>query len=258
MKIAILPDETTIAATAADLVSEVFAAHPEAVFGLATGSSPLALYRELIARYQAGEISFAQSTSFNLDEYVSIEADHPQRYRNFISDQFTSHVDFNPAAVHGPDGNAADLEQECARYEAAIERAGGIDVQILGIGSDGHIAFNEPGESFASRTHVGVLTEQTRRDNARFFDGQLDRVPTHCLTQGLGTIMEARRIVLIAQGSGKARAVKELVEGAVSAKWPATILQMHPDAWILIDEAAGAGLELADYYREVWEKTHHA
>lgn len=258
MKIAILPDEAAIAATGADLVAEVFAAKPEAVFGLATGSSPLALYRELINRYRVGQISFAQSTSFNLDEYVGIDDHHPQRYRNFIADQFTSHVDFAPERVNGPNGNATDLEQECSRYEAAIERAGGIDVQILGIGSDGHIAFNEPGESFASLTHVGVLTEQTRHDNARFFEGQLDRVPTHCLTQGLGTIMRARRVVLIAQGEGKAHAVKELVEGAVSAKWPATILQMHPDVWVLIDEAAAADLELADYYREVWEKTRGA
>ncbi|MCS4485241.1 glucosamine-6-phosphate deaminase [Gleimia sp. 6138-11-ORH1] len=255
MRIAILPDDNTIGKVAADLIEELYRAKPNAVLGLATGSSPLPIYKELIARHQAGKLSFKHGKAFMLDEYVGIPNEHPERYRNVIDTEIASHVDFPADAVNGPDGNAPDLHAACAAYDRAIKDAGGVDLQILGIGSDGHIAFNEPGESLTSRTHVGVLTEQTRRDNARFFDGDIDQVPTHCVTQGLGTIMDARRLVLVAQGKGKARAIKELVEGAVSAKWPATIMQMHPDAWVLVDEAAAAELELADYYREVWEKS---
>lgn len=256
MRIAILPDDATIGKVAADLIEELYRENPAAVLGLATGSSPLSIYKELISRHQAGKISFKQGKAFMLDEYVGIDGEHPERYRNVIDTEIASHVDFPEGAVNGPDGNAADLHAACAAYDQSIKDAGGVDLQILGIGSDGHIAFNEPGESLTSRTHVGVLTEQTRRDNARFFDGDINQVPTHCVTQGLGTIMDARRLVLVAQGKGKARVIKELVEGAVSAKWPATIMQMHQDAWVLVDEDAASELELADYYREVWEKSH--
>ncbi len=255
MKIAILPDDSTIGSTAADLIEALYQRKPDAVLGIATGSSPLGIYRCLIERVNDGRLSFAQGRAFMLDEYVGIALDHPERYRNFIETNLASQVDFPEGAVNGPDGNADDLDAACAAYDQAIRDAGGVDLQILGIGSDGHIAFNEPGESLTSRTHVGVLTEQTRRDNARFFDGDLDQVPTHCVTQGVGTIMDARRIVLVAQGANKADAVRELVEGGISARWPATILQMHPDVWVLVDEAAASKLELADYYREMWDKS---
>lgn len=251
MDVLIVKDDATIGKLAADEYQRVLTAKPDAVIGLATGSSPLSTYAELIRRYQADTLSFAAATAFMLDEYVGIDPAHPERYRNVIDTEIASQVDLRPEAVHGPDGNASDLQAACAEYEAKIAAAGGVDLQILGIGSDGHIAFNEPGGSLASRTHLGVLTQQTREDNARFFDGDLDKVPSHCLTQGLATIMSARQLVLVAQGAGKAEAIRQLVEGPVSAKWPATIMQHHPNALVIVDEAAGSKLELADYYREV-------
>jgi len=163
-----------------------------------------------------------------------------------------SRVDFATGAVQGPDGLAEDIPAACAAYESAIAGAGGVDLQILGIGTDGHIGFNEPGSSLASRTRIKTLTRQTRIDNARFFGGDLDAVPTHCLTQGLATIMSGRHVRLGATGSGKAEAVHHLVEGAVSALWPATILQHHPHATVLLDDAAASRLQLADYYRETY------
>ncbi len=187
-----------------------------------------------------------------LDEYVGLPADHPERYRNVIEKEIASRVGWAPEQVQGPDGLAEDLEEACVRYEQAIVDAGGVDVQILGIGTDGHIAFNEPGSSLASRTRIKTLTAQTREDNARFFDGDLDKVPVHCLTQGLGTIMSARHLVLLATGKQKAEAVHQLVEGPVSAMWPATIMQMHQHATVLIDDAAASRLQLADYYRQTY------
>ena len=157
-----------------------------------------------------------------------------------------------PGAVEGPDGLASDIPAACAAYESAIQAAGGVDLQILGIGTDGHIGFNEPGSSLASRTRIKTLTRQTRVDNARFFDDDLDAVPTHCLTQGLATIMAARHVILVATGRSKAEAVHHLVEGAVSALWPATILQHHPHVTVLLDDAAARRLQLVDYYRETY------
>jgi glucosamine-6-phosphate deaminase len=182
---------------------------------------------------------------------VGLPADHPQRYRNVIDTAFVSRVDFGPGAVQGPDGSATDIPQACAAYEDAIRAAGGIDLQILGIGTDGHIGFNEPGSSLASRTRIKTLTMQTRRDNARFF-ADVDAVPTHCLTQGLGTILDARHVILVATGRHKAEAVHHLVEGAVSAMWPATVLQHHPHVTVLLDDAAARRLKLVDYYRETY------
>jgi len=254
VKVAILPDTTAIASVAADSFERLLARKPSAVVGLATGSSPLPLYDELAARTEAGRLSFAEARAFTLDEYVGLPEGHPEAYRSVIHRDFVDRVDFAPGAVNGPDGNAPDLPAEAARYDAAIRDAGGIDLQVLGIGGDGHLAFNEPGGSLASRTHVGVLTQRTRRDNARFFDGDLDAVPTRCLTQGLGTIMEARGLVLIATGANKATAVHEMLEGGVSALWPATLIQFHLDALVLLDEAAASELTLADYYREVWQR----
>lgn len=250
MKVAILNDETAMAEVAADRIEAVYTQDSRAVLGLATGSSPLALYAELARRHQAGRISFSQSTSFNLDEYVGLPAGHPQSYKEFIRHNFTDLVDLPADRVHVPDGNAADPDAAALAYDRAIREAGGIDIQVLGIGSDGHIGFNEPGGSLASRTHVGVLTSQTRHDNARFFDDDLFQVPTHCITQGLGTIMESRHAVLLATGENKAEAIRELVEGAVSARWPATVLQFHPDLLVVLDRAAASRLELADFYDE--------
>jgi glucosamine-6-phosphate deaminase len=250
MEVVIAPADE-LARLAADAVEGLLRANPETVLGLATGSSPLAVYDELARRHKDG-LSFARARAFMLDEYVGLSADHPERYRNVIEKEIASRVDFAPDAVQGPDGLAEDLPAACAAYEQAIADAGGVDLQILGIGTDGHIAFNEPGSSLASRTRIKTLTKQTREDNARFFGGSVDQVPRHCLTQGLATIMSARHLVLLATGRAKAEAVHQLVEGPVSAMWPATIMQLHPHATILVDDAAASRLQLGDYYRQTY------
>lgn len=252
MEVVVLPDAGRIGEVAADAIGALLTRTPDAVLGLATGSSPLAIYDELAARCRAGELSFARARGFTLDEYVGLPADHPERYRTVIDAVFVAKVDFAPGAVQSPDGLAADIPAACAAYEDAIDRAGGVDLQILGIGTDGHIAFNEPGSSLASRTRIKTLTRQTRMDNARFFGDDVDAVPTHCLTQGLATIMAARHVVLVATGRSKAEAVHQLVEGPVSAMWPATILQHHPHVTVLLDDAAARRLQLVDYYRETY------
>jgi len=252
MEVIISADADEIGRIGADAIAALLARKPDAVLGLATGSSPLAIYNELARRCQSGSVTFSRAFGFTLDEYVGLPAGHPQRYRNVIDEVFVSQVDFAAGAVHGPDGLAADIPAACAHYEEAIRDAGGIDLQILGIGTDGHIAFNEPGSSLGSRTRIKTLTRQTRSDNARFFGGDIDAVPTHCLTQGLATIMEARHLILVATGRGKAEAVHQLVEGPISALWPATVLQLHPHVTVLLDEAAARRLQLVDYYRETY------
>ncbi len=252
MEVIITEDAAQIGVLAADAIETLLGRKPGAVLGLATGSSPLVIYDELAARCDAGRISFRQARGFTLDEYVGLPADHPERYRTVIDSVLVSRVDFAPDAVDGPDGLATDIPAACAAYEAAIAAAGGVDLQILGIGTDGHIGFNEPGSSLASRTRIKTLTRQTRIDNARFFGGDVDLVPTHCLTQGLGTIMAARHVILVATGRTKAEAVHQLVEGPVSAMWPATILQHHPHVTVLLDAGAARRLQLADYYRETY------
>ena len=252
MEVVILHDAEEVGVVAADAIGALLDRKPAAVLGLATGSSPMAIYDELAARNDAGLVSFRQARGFTIDEYVGLPDDHPQRYRNVIDTAFASRVDFAPGAVQGPDGLAADIPAACAAYEDAIREAGGVDLQILGIGTDGHIAFNEPGSSLASRTRIKTLTRQTRIDNARFFSGDVESVPTHCLTQGLATIMEARHVILVATGRRKAEAVHHLVEGPVSAMWPASILQHHPHVTVLLDDAAARRLQLVDYYRETY------
>ena len=241
-----------IARWAADAVQALLRSRPDAVLGLATGSSPLALYDELARRHAESGLSFARARAFLLDEYVGLPPEHPERYRAVIDRELASRVDFAPGAVSAPDGGADDLAAACAAYEVAIREAGGVDLQILGIGTDGHLAFNEPGSSLASRTRIKTLTEQTRQDNARFFDGDADAVPRHVLTQGLGTIMEARHLVLLATGRAKAEAVHRMVEGGVSAMWPASVLQLHPHVTVLLDDAAASRLQLADHFRQTW------
>ena len=254
MELIVLDTASQIADRAADAIEDLLARKPDAVLGTATGSSPLPLYDELARRCRAGRVSFAKVTGFMLDEYVGLPEDHPERYATFMERNLRSRVDMRSGALHGPDALNPDLQAACEDYEAAMAAAGYCDLQILGIGSDGHIGFNEPGGSLVSRTHVGVLTEQTRRDNARFFDGDIDAVPTHCVTQGLGTIMDSRAHVFIATGEGKADAVRAMVEGGVTQRWPASVLQHHPDVTVLLDEAAASKLELADFYKEVWAK----
>lgn len=241
-----------LATIAADAISEVYAENPAAVLGVATGSSPLPIYQELSRRVKAGSLSLAKAKAFQLDEYVGLPADHPETYHNFIRREFADITDIDSNQVFGEDGLAEDLIAECARYEQAIVDAGGIDLQILGIGGDGHIAFNEPGTSLQSLTHPAVLTAQTRSDNARFFDGSIDKVPTHALTQGVGTILRARKIVLIANGENKADAVRNMIEGGVSMSCTGSALQLHNNVKILLDEAAASKLERIDFYREIY------
>ena len=241
-----------VARWAAGAVDALLRARPDAVLGLATGSSPLALYDELARRHAEEGLSFARARAFLLDEYVGLPAEHPERYAAVIDRELVGRVDFAPGAVRAPDGGASDIPAACAGYEAAIRAAGGVDLQILGIGTDGHLAFNEPGSSLASRTRIKTLTEQTRLDNARFFGGDPGAVPRHVLTQGLGTIMEARHLVLLATGRAKAEAVHRMVEGGVSAMWPASVLQLHPHVTVLADDAAASRLQLADHFRQTW------
>lgn len=251
MEIVILGGSRQIAKLAADAIEKLIRRKPGAVLGLATGSSPLPVYDELAARHGQG-LDFSRASGFALDEYVGLPAGHPESYREVVRREFTSRVNIAPGNVHGPDGTASDIPAACDAYEQAITAAGGVDLQLLGVGTDGHIGFNEPGSSFASRTRIKSLIEQTRRDNARFFNS-LAEVPHHVITQGLGTIMEAKHVILVATGAQKARAVRDFVEGPVAAICPASVLQFHPHATVLLDEAAASGLKLADFYRHTYE-----
>jgi glucosamine-6-phosphate deaminase len=221
------------------------------VVGLATGSSPLPVYRELINRHRREEISFAECSMVLLDEYVGLAPDHPESYRTFIRRELIDHVDLPDERLHGPATEKPDLAAVCEHYDQLLADLGGVDLQLLGIGSDGHIGFNEPGSSLASRTRMKTLTSRTREDNARFFES-IDEVPRHVVTQGLGTILDARHAVLVASGEAKAAPIAAMVEGPVAARCPASVLQFHPHATVVIDEAAASGLELAGYYRETY------
>lgn len=249
MKIVIVADEQAAGIAVADRIdAAIRAADDRIVLGLSTGSSPLPVYRELIRRHRDEGLSFAGAEIFMLDEYVGLSPDHVQSYHRTIRDELTSHVDADDARVHAPDGAAADPVAAGAEYDAAIAAAGGVELQLLGIGSNGHIAFNEPGTSLVSRTGPVWLTESTISDNARFFASD-EEVPVRALTQGLGTIRDARSIVLVATGAGKADAVAAMVEGPVSASCPASCLQLHEDVTVVVDEAAASKLRMTDYYR---------
>ena len=251
MEIVILGGSRQIGKLAADAIEQLLRRKPAAILGLATGSSPLPVYDELAARHEQG-LDFSRASGFALDEYVGLPAGHPESYREVVRREFTNRVNIAPENVHGPDGTATDIPAACDAYEQAIAAAGGVDLQLLGVGTDGHIGFNEPGSSFASRTRIKSLIEQTRRDNARFFNS-LAEVPHHVITQGLGTIMAARHVILLATGAQKAQAVRDFVEGPVAAICPASVLQFHPHATVLLDEAAASALKLADFYRHTYE-----
>ena len=251
MEVVIVDTPEQAAVVATEAITRLFR-NPRAVLGAATGSSPLGVYDELGRRVAAGDLSLAEARVFMLDEYVGLPAEHPQRYRTVLQRDLVDKVDVDPAHVHGPDGLAPDVPAACLAYERAIADAGGVDLQILGLGTDGHLAFNEPGSSLASRTRIKTLTAQTRSDNARFFDDDPDQVPRHCLTQGLGTIMECRHAVVLAAGRGKAQAVHQVVEGPVTALWPGSVLQLHPHVTVIVDRPAASRLQLAQYYEETW------
>ena len=252
MEIIIQSDAVAASRAAARLVARLVREKPNAVLGLATGSTPLMLYKEMIRLHKEEGLDFSGVTTFNLDEYIGLEKDHPQSYYTFMWENLFSQINIKPENVHLPDGMAKDVPASCAAYEQAIVAAGGIDLQVLGIGSDGHIGFNEPTSSFASRTRIKTLTQQTVQDNARFFDGDESKVPHHCITMGIGTIMDARMNLMLAFGAGKAEAVAATVEGPVCAMMPASILQHHPVAKVFIDEAAASALKLSAYYRWIY------
>jgi glucosamine-6-phosphate deaminase len=253
VEVVIAPDAGAAADLVASVLARVLATRPAPVLGLATGSSPLGVYRRLIADYERGELSAAHASAVLLDEYVGLPPDHPEAYRAFIRREFVDRIDLPLERLFGPDVAAADLNEACARYDRLIGDLGGVDVQLLGIGGDGHIGFNEPGSSLASRTRVKTLTRTTRADNARFFDDREEAVPRHVVTQGLGTILAARHLVLIACGAAKAEPIARAVEGPLTAMCPASVLQLHPHATVIVDEPAAGMLQLADYYREAFE-----
>jgi len=233
-------------ALAADAIAELVAAKPDAVLGLATGSTPLTTWAALAER----KLDLSRVRGFALDEYVGLPPGHPESYRAVITREVVEPLGLTAALVRVP-AEEGPIQTAGERYEEAIDAAGGIDLQVLGIGRTGHIGFNEPGSSFASLTRVKTLTEQTRRDNARFFPS-IDDVPTHCITQGLGTILRARHLVLLAFGEGKAEAVARAVEGPLTASLPGSAVQLHPHVTVIVDEAAAAHLQHADYYRYAW------
>lgn len=249
-EVVIVENPTVAGALVAEEIVRLITGRPDAVLGLATGSTPVPVYKALHERLAGTDVS--QVRGFALDEYVGIDPGHPESYRSVIAREVVEPLGLNPDNIHVPNGSTDGVEHAGADYETAIAAAGGVDLQILGIGTDGHIGFNEPGSSFASRTRVKTLTQRTREDNARFFDS-IDDVPMHCITQGLGTILDARHLVLLAFGEGKAQAVAAALEGPVSAILPASAIQLHEHVSVVIDEAAASQLKLADYYRHAFD-----
>ncbi|MDQ0992983.1 glucosamine-6-phosphate deaminase [Streptomyces sp. V3I7] len=249
MEVVIVPDAAGGGELIAEAVARLLRHKPDAVLGVATGSTPLPVYRALAARVRSGEVDTSRARIAQLDEYVGLPADHPESYRSVLRREVLEPLAIPMSAFLGPDGTAEDVPGACAAYERALAAAGGVDLQLLGIGTDGHIGFNEPCSSLTSRTRIKTLTEQTRSDNARFFGGDVAQVPQHVVTQGIGTILEARHLVLLATGEGKADAVAATVEGPVAAICPASALQLHPHATVVTDEAAASKLKLAPYFR---------
>lgn len=250
MEVVITPDRAAASTTVADVLARTLRTRAAPVLGLATGSSPLGVYRLLVDAHERGELSAAHASAVLLDEYVGLPPDHPEAYRAFIRREFVDQIDMPRERLFGPDVSAADLPAACSAYDRLIADLGGVDVQLLGIGADGHIGFNEPGSSLASRTRIKTLTRATRAENARFFDDREGAVPRHVVTQGLGTILDARHLVLIACGEEKAAPIARAVEGPLSAMCPASVLQLHPHTTVVVDQAAASELQLADYYRE--------
>ena len=248
MKVIIKETSEAASRLAARVVAELIQRRPYAALGFASGSTPLQLYAELVRLHREEGLDFNRITTFNLDEYVGVARDHPTSFNYFMHQHLFDQVNIPTEHIHIPDGLTKDIQLECERYERSIKSVGGINLQILGIGRNGHIAFNEPSSSLASRTRVTRLTRGTIQDKARFFDSQ-ESVPTHSITMGIGTILETRHCLLMAFGEGKKEAVTRAVEGPVSASLPASALQLHPRVRIFLDEEAASGLENADYYR---------
>lgn len=252
MRLIIQPDYGSLSQWAANyVVSKINAANPTKekpfVLGLPTGSSPLGMYKALIKHYEEKRVSFKNVVTFNMDEYVGLPKDHAQSYHSFMWNNFFSHVDIDAANVNILDGNAPDLNAECEAYEAKMKAVGGVDLFLGGIGADGHIAFNEPGSSLASRTRIKTLTQDTIIANSRFFDNDVNNVPKTSVTVGVGTILDAKEVLIMVNGHNKARALAQVVEGAISQMWTITALQLHPKGIIVCDEAATDELKVGTY-----------
>lgn len=259
MRLVIRPDYAAVSAWAANFIARRINEHEAKglkrpfVLGLPTGSSPIGTYEQLILLYRAGKLSFRNVVTFNMDEYVGLPEDHPQSYHTFMRERLFSRVDIPSGNTHLLDGNAADAEAECARYEAAIKAVGGIDLFVGGVGSDGHIAFNEPGSSLSSRTRVKTLTRDTREANARFFGGDPSAVPATALTVGVGTVTDAREVMILVSGANKARALRNAIEEGVNHLWTVSCLQLHPKAVFVCDEKATDELRVGTvrYFKEI-------
>ena len=252
MRLIIQPDYEKLSAWVANYVAaKIKQANPTAekpfVLGLPTGSSPLGMYKNLIKLNQAGAVSFKHVITFNMDEYVGLPKDHPESYHTFMWNNFFSHIDIQKENVNILNGNAPDLDKECADYEARMKKAGGVDLFLGGIGPDGHIAFNEPGSSLSSRTRIKTLTTDTIIANSRFFDNDINKVPKTAVTVGVGTVLDAKEVLILVNGHNKARALQQAVEGAVNQMWTITALQLHPKGIIVCDEAACAELKVSTY-----------
>lgn len=244
----------------AKIIASVVRDKPNAVLGLATGRTPLRLYQELIRLHRDEGLDFSLVTTFNLDEYVGLPPTHDQSYRYFMQENLFRHINIDVRRTHVPNGNVADLKTECRSYEDRIQQAGGIDIQLLGLGRNGHIGFNEPTGSLRSRTWIKILSEQTLKDNSEVF-GSFDAMPKHAITMGIGTILDSRRCLLLAFGPAKVRAVEHMIEGPLAAICPGSALQLHPRATVILDENSAAGLHYADHYRWIdkhkfeWQRT---
>ncbi|MBN1587563.1 MAG: glucosamine-6-phosphate deaminase [Candidatus Omnitrophica bacterium] len=241
MEVIVKSDYESMSKLAAEIIADVVRNKPNAVLGLATGSTPVGTYKELIRMHKEEGLDFSKVTTFNLDEYVGLPPEHDQSYRYFMNEQLFNHINVDKKNTHVPDGMADDIPAWCAWYEEQIKKAGGIDIQLLGIGGNGHIAFNEPGSSLGSRTRVKTLDEGTISDNARFFKS-IDEVPRYAITMGIGTIMDAKTLVLLANKENKAKAILDTIEGPITANVPATVVQLHRDALIITDKAAASKL----------------
>ncbi len=248
MEIVICNGYDEMSKNAAAVVANIVKTKPNAVIGLATGSTPLGLYAELIRMHKKDGLDFSHVTTFNLDEYVGLTPEHDQSYRRFMNQNLFDHINIDKKNTYVPSGTAKNYQKFCSDYEQQMRKAGGVDVQVLGIGSDGHIGFNEPGDSLACRTHVVTLTKQTIDDNARFFEKRED-VPIFACTMGVGTILEARKLLMVANGKKKAKTIAAALEGPVSSMCTASALQLHPDSIVFLDEDAAAELKMRDYYK---------
>ena len=240
MKIIVCENYAEISARAAELIADLVKAKPDCVLGLATGSTPVGMYKELIAKNTAGEISFKDVTTYNLDEYYPIEPTHEQTYRYFMNVNLFDHIDIDKAKTFVPNGLTENPEEEGAAYDAAIEAAGGVALQVLGIGQNGHIAFNEPDDALIAGTHITSLTDDTIEANSRFFASKED-VPTRAFTMGIGSIMKAKKIILLANGANKHAAIAQMLDDKITTQCPATILKAHPDVYLFCDKAAYEG-----------------